>query len=348
MWLREAGAGRGLINRAVDRARAEAAVGILPSLLHHVARDQATTDQWPAAEAGYDEAIRLAREIGQRTELTAALAGLAWLQARQGRETACREHAAEAAALCAELGMGLYSIWTIQTLGDLELGLGRPAAAIAHHEAQAAALRAREIADVDLSPAPELVDSYLRLGRTDDAAAVAVDFVAAAQAKGQPWALARAARCRGLLAENGELESRFEEALELHERTLDGFEAGRTRLAYGARLRRIRKRARAREQLRAALEIFERLGARPWAEQASAELAATGETARRRDASTLDELTPQELQIARLLADGRTTREAAAAIFLSPKTVEYHLGHVYRKLGIRSREALAATFRISR
>ena len=93
-----------------------------------------------------------------------------------------------------------------------------------------------------------------------------------------------------------------------------------------------------------AVEIFERLGASRWAEQAGAELAATGETARRRDASTLDELTPQELQIARLLADGKTTRETAAAIFVSPKTVEYHLRHVYRKLGIHSRDELAAAF----
>ena len=174
-----------------------------------------------------------------------------------------------------------------------------------------------------------------------DAAAA---FVAAAEAKGQPWALARAARCRGLVAEPDAMESYFDEALELHERTPDVFETARTRLAYGARLRRARKRVRSREELRAALEIFERLGAEPWAEQTRAELEATGETARRRDASTLDELTPQELQIARLLADGKTTREAAAAIFLSPKTVEYHLRHVYRKLGIRSREELADAF----
>jgi len=88
------------------------------------------------------------------------------------------------------------------------------------------------------------------------------------------------------------------------------------------------------------VEIFDRLGADPWADLARAELEATGETARKRDASTLDDLTPQELQIARLLADGKTTREAAAAIFLSPKTVEYHLRSVYRKLGINSRAEL--------
>jgi DNA-binding CsgD family transcriptional regulator len=156
--------------------------------------------------------------------------------------------------------------------------------------------------------------------------------------------LARAARCGGLLADAGELEDRFEEALGLHEQTLDAFETARTRLAYGARLRRTRKRVRAREELREALEIFEHLGARAWADQADAELVATGETARKRDASTLDELTPQELRIARLLAGGSTTRETAAAIFVSPKTVEYHLRHVYAKLGIHSREELAAAF----
>ncbi len=110
----------------------------------------------------------------------------------------------------------------------------------------------------------------------------------------------------------------------------------------GARLRRARLRVRAREELGAAFRALERLGARPWADQADTELAAAGETARRRDASTLDDLTPQELQIARLLAEGRTTREAAAAIFVSPKTVEYHLRHVYDKLGVRSRQELAA------
>jgi DNA-binding CsgD family transcriptional regulator len=345
MWLREADSGRGLVERALSQARAESAVGILPTLLHHVARDQATTDQWPAAEASYDEAIRLARETGQRTELAAALAGLAWLQARQGREAACREHVAAAAELCAELGMGTYGVWAIQALGDLELGLGRAAAAVVHHEAQADALRARGIADVDISPAPELVDGYLRLGRREEAVAAAREFVAGAEAKGQPWALARAARCRGLLAEEAdELEACFKQALELHARTPDGFETARTLLAYGARRRRARQRVRAREPLRAALELFEQLGAEPWAEQARTELAATGETARRRDASTLDDLTPQERQIARLLADGKTTRETAAAVFLSPKTIEYHLRNVYRKLGIGSREELAAAF----
>ena len=116
------------------------------------------------------------------------------------------------------------------------------------------------------------------------------------------------------------------------------------RLAYGERLRRARNRVLAREQLRAAVETFECLDAVPWADRARAELAATGETLRRRDPSTIDELTPQELQIALMLAAGKTTREAAAALFLSPKTVEYHLRHIYQKLDIHSRTELGQKF----
>jgi DNA-binding CsgD family transcriptional regulator len=341
LWLRETDAGRGLIEKAFEHARARTAVGILPVLLQHLARDQATTDQWAAAEASYDEAIRLARETGQRTELAASLAGLAWLEARRGQEARCREHAAEAAELCEQLGVGLHRVWAIQALGDLELALGRPATAVEHYETQADALRTRGIADVDLSPGPELVEAYLRLGRSDDAASVTADFVARATEKGQPWALARAARCRGQIRTAEEMETCFEEALQLHELTPDAFETARTRLSYGACLRRGRKRVRARDQLREALAAFERLGAQPWADQARAELAASGERARRRDVTTLDELTPQELQIARLLATGKTTREAAAALFVSPKTIEYHLRHIYAKLAVHSRNELA-------
>jgi DNA-binding CsgD family transcriptional regulator len=96
----------------------------------------------------------------------------------------------------------------------------------------------------------------------------------------------------------------------------------------------------AREQLRAAADAFDRLGARPWADRARAELAATGETHRGRGAASIDDLTPQELQVALLLTGGKTTRETAAALFLSPKTVEYHLRHIYQKLDIHSREEL--------
>jgi len=121
-------------------------------------------------------------------------------------------------------------------------------------------------------------------------------------------------RTRGLLAPDESLEEEFEAALRLHEQTPDVFETARTRLAYGTRLRRAGRRKRAREELRRAIEAFDELGAAPWSDLARTELEATGETARKRDASTLDRLTPQELQIALLLAEGRTTREAAASL----------------------------------
>ncbi len=112
-------------------------------------------------------------------------------------------------------------------------------------------------------------------------------------------------------------------------------------MAYGERLRRAGRRVDARVHLRRALEDFTLLGARVWTERAASELDLTGERVPRRAVDGVESLTPQELQVALLLADGRTTREAAAALFVSPKTVEYHLRKVYTKLGIRSREELA-------
>lgn len=341
IFLREAGVGRSLLEHALATARARAAVGALPFVLNLIARDYATTDRWALAEATYREAIDLARESGQRTELVFGLAGLAWLEARRGRDEDCRECAAEALRLAGELGTRLHEVWATAALGELELARGDAGRAAQHLENQQRLLHELRITDADLSPAPDLVDAYMRLGRGDDARALTAEFISTASAKGQPWSLARAMRCRGLLADDADVASTFERALRHHDETPDAFEAARTRLAYGERLRRGRNRVLAREQLRAALDVFERLDARPWAERARAELAATGETLRRRDPSTIDELTPQELQIALLLAGGKTTRETAAAVFLSPKTVEYHLRHVYQKLGIHSREELA-------
>ena len=341
LFVREASTGRWLIEHALATGRERAAVGALPLVLNLIARDQANTDRWAVAEATYQEAIDLARESGQQTELTFGLAGLAWLQARRGRDRACRANAAEALGLCRELGIRLLEIWVAAALGELELGLGDAGRAAGHFEHQQQLLRDLAITDPDLSPAPELVDTYLRLGRAEAAERVTSELTAAAGAKGQPWSLARALRCQGMLAEDSGIGPLFEQALSLHERTTDAFETARTHLAYGERLRRARSRVLAREQLRAAAETFERLDARPWADRARAELAATGETRKQSDPGTIDELTPQELQISLLLTAGKTTREAAAALFLSPKTVEYHLRHVYQKLGIHSRDELA-------
>ena len=261
LWLREAEAGRSLYERALELVRSRTALGALPELLVHVARDWATTDEWTAAHAAYSEGIALARETGQGVALSFGLGGLAWLEARQGREDESRAHAAEGREACIRTGVAVHELWTIAALGDLELGLGRPELAVQHYDEWDALLHSRGIEDTDLSPGPELVETYLRLGRAGDAAAAAARHEESARSKGQPWALARAGRTRGLLCPDEELEREFDAALRLHDMTPDVFETARTRLAYGARLRRTGRRVRAREELRTAIETFDALGA---------------------------------------------------------------------------------------
>lgn len=147
-------------------------------------------------------------------------------------------------------------------------------------------------------------------------------------------------RVRGLMATGSEAAVHFDKALELHAAATLPFDRARTELVYGQTLRRGRQRTEARVHLRAALETFEQLGATSWAERARAELRASGETARKRDPSTIDQLTPQELQIARLVGEGFSNKEIAARLFLSPRTIEYHLRKVFTKLGITSRSEL--------
>jgi DNA-binding CsgD family transcriptional regulator len=342
LWLRESGTGRTLVRAALDEGRARSAVSALPLLLFMIARDGATTEHWASAEADYGEAIGLARELGQTTLLALLLAGLSWLEARQGQADACRRHAEEALALCGQHPVALGRTWAEYALGELALVSGDVPAAVRRLGGLLDLLDELDIRDPDVSPAPELVEALLRSGRAEEARELAVRYGDEAAAKALPWALARAARVRGLLCPWHELDARFAEALELHARTPDVFEAARTTLAYGARLRRARRRADARGPLREALDCFDRLGARPWADLAAAELEATGATVARRGGDERAALTPRELQISLLLAEGRTTRETAAALFLSPKTVEYHLRHVYTKLGIASRAELAA------
>lgn len=341
LFLRDAESGAGLRDIVRD-TRARAAVGTLPSMLFYAAREEATTNQWMRAEATYDEGIRLARETGQNTELVMCLAGLAWLRARLGREHECRALVAEALPICLARDIYIGRIWCLFTLGELELGLGNTRDALAHLGELDALVGQLGMSDPDVSPAPELTDALLRVGKRAEAAGIAARFREAALAKGQPWALARAERAAGMAADDAAFDPSFEAALGFHASTLDEFETARTRLAYGARLRRARRRTESRPQLRAALDTFEALGAVPWADLAAVELAATGESIQRSAPTGLQTLTPQERQISLLLAEGRTTREVAAALFLSPKTVEYHLRKVYTKLGIRSRTELSA------
>ena len=342
LFLRESGTGRDLIGQAVEEMRDRSAVGSLSTVLFYAARHAATTDRWPTAVSGYREAIDLARETGDATILVVSRAGLAWLDARMGRAAQCRENAAEVLRPDSTHRVHLGRIWAMFAIGDLELAQGNVDDASTRYSELTELLTDLGVLDVDVWPGPELAEALTRAGQAEAGRRAAVTYADKAREKGQPWAMARAARGLALTADAQSQTGQFEQALALHAGAVDAYEEARTQLAFGASLRRRRRRVAARPHLRAALSTFERLGAAPWASTAAQELDATGETPQRRGTDPLDLLTPQELQIARMLGAGRTTREAAAALFLSPKTVEYHLRHVYTKLGIHSRGELAA------
>jgi DNA-binding CsgD family transcriptional regulator len=154
------------------------------------------------------------------------------------------------------------------------------------------------------------------------------------------WAIGIEARVRALLSEGEVAEGFYRESIAHLAGTRVRLELARAHLVYGEWLRRGRRRLAAREELRAAFELFKGFGAEAFAERARIELAATGEHARKRTVETLDQLTPQEMQIARLAADGHTNREIAARLFISTSTVEYHLRKAFRKLDVKSRTQL--------
>jgi DNA-binding CsgD family transcriptional regulator len=273
------------------------------------------------------------------------LVTLAMIDALQGYEESCRGRAAQAIAKAPERGNDDLRLSARLTLGSLESTYGRYEQVLAELEPIHARVHATGLAEPSLFPyQPDLVEAYARLGRSSDAEAVLSGFEQQAEAVGRRWALAAAARCRGLLAEPAEIDTAFGLALERHADVPSPFERARTELAYGERLRRANRRRDARPHLRAAFEAFDELDAAPWSERARAELRATGERVPQRTPDTREQLTPQELQIATLVARGMTNREVGAQIFLSPKTVEYHLTRIYRKLDLHSRAELIRRF----
>jgi DNA-binding CsgD family transcriptional regulator/mannose/cellobiose epimerase-like protein (N-acyl-D-glucosamine 2-epimerase family) len=217
-------------------------------------------------------------------------------------------------------------------------GLGR------YEQARAAALRVTAHPH-DLSSSSwgmlELIEAAVRAGTPEPAAETFGRLADMARASGTEWALGLAARAGALLAEGRRAEDLYVEAIERLGRCRMAVDLARAHLLYGEWLRRQRRRLDARNELRVAHGLFSDFGMDAFAERARIELEATGEHARKRTAGTLDQLTPQEAQIARLAAEGQTNREIAAQLFISPSTVEYHLRKAFRKLDVSSRTQLA-------
>jgi DNA-binding CsgD family transcriptional regulator len=344
VWVEEYELARTMLSWAAGVQRTGGALRHLPQSLHPLAELDFRTGRWVPALAEAYEAIGLSEETGQPAERGFACATAARIEAALGRAEDCRRHVVEAIAADDASGLLWATAYGGAAFGLLELGLGNPEGAIAALEPVERIVREGEVGEPWIVQwAPDLIEACSHAGRHDRAEATLEELEAQARATGRVSALAAAARCRGILAPDRLYEAFFATALELHERVPTPFERARTELAYGARLRRTRRRTEARERLRSALQTFERLHAGPWAERARKELRASGQSVRTPEQRTEDALTPQELQVAALVAGGATNREAAAALFLSKKTIEFHLGHVYRKLGIRSRTELVRT-----
>lgn len=331
-FLGETDAAAELAERAGRVARVSGMVGQLPVVLEFVSTAERLKGRLAESRAIAEEGLALAREAGYTNSEAAHLANLAVVAALRGEEEACKEHARQALAIAVPHRVGLRAGVASYALAMLDLGLGRYDAA---HE-RFTALAAAGHPTIVWRAAPDRVEAAVAAGEPEAAreTLAGLERWAADARTREPRALLL--RCRALVDGDAEL---FEEASRLH---AEPFEAARTALLHGERLRRAHRPGRARGPLRSALETFTRVGAEPWARRAAGELRAAGEAVERGPApDPVAVLTPQELRIARMVAQGASSKEVAARLFLSPRTVEYHLYKIYPKLGITSRTELA-------
>jgi DNA-binding CsgD family transcriptional regulator len=320
-----------LLTEALD-AGDEDAAGLLRLELGWI---EFLAGNWSVSLERFTEAIGLAPSHG------GPLGAMALLDAGLGKVEAARSRAMEAIDASARSGAVDAEILALSALGSLELSLGNASGARDHLDRAWQLHRHAGFGEPAMFPfVADHVAVLIELGANDDAAEVVAWLEERGRALDRPWALAVAARSRALLASaDGDFPVAFEElalSLEAHERVAMPFERGRTLVVLGSIRRRAKQKRPAREPLDEAIQIFERLGARLWVEHARAERARIG--GRR---TVIGELTAAEQRVANLAAAGRTNREIADTLFMSVRTVEGHLSHIYGKLGIRSRTELA-------
>ncbi|HWW90387.1 MAG TPA: LuxR C-terminal-related transcriptional regulator, partial [Solirubrobacteraceae bacterium] len=318
-----------LAARRVQVARDTGALGHLPFALSFLMRSHMLAGELAAAAVVLDEALLIAEATGNSAVVNAPMILAAW----RGDETQASE------LIDASSEEAARRRWASNSYARAVLynSLGRYDAA-------------REAAWEVFRPDPIGYGSYLvpelaeAASRTGDLRSLryALDWLSERSSViSSGWASGMQARVRALLSDGEVAESQYRQSIEHLSGTRLRLELARTHLLYGEWLRRERRRVDAREHLRTALDAFTSMGAEAFARRAQRELLATGERARKRTVDTLDQLTPQEIQIARLAANGRTNREIAAQLFISASTVEYHLHKAFRKLAVRSRTELA-------
>jgi DNA-binding CsgD family transcriptional regulator len=319
--------------RFVARARdAGAPVTILYGLARRAPAEISTGD-WRTAAAGAAEALDLARGTGQDPLGSLPLAWLTLLAALRGDQPEFDRCLTEFDRPTRARDVGLTSVVSRDVMLWAR-GVAATDAAL-HHLEQITHTMVKNMSALDR------MEAAARAGRADLVDAWAGELATLADLTGAPWAMASAAHARALLADGSEAQALFERALDAHARSPRRVDRARTELAFGEFLRRSRHRVAAREHLRAALDTFEDVGAARWATRARHELRASGETSRRRDVSAPVDLTPQERHVAELVRQGLNNRDAAAQLFLSPRTIDFHLRNVFTKLGVSSRAELA-------
>jgi DNA-binding CsgD family transcriptional regulator len=347
MWVEDYGMARALVERVVGTHRAAAAPGDLAYALFFLAELELRLARLPAAFAAAQESVQLPEQTGRDLQVMASLTVLASAEALLGRAAEARTHATHALARAGAMMNVTFVARANAALGLLELSLRGPA----RPQRTSSSSRVRTLAATWSSRASWSgcpTSSRRSSARSASMTPQRRSRCSAAMPtrRAASWAQAATERYRGVLAADGG-DEHFEAALRLHDATPRSFERARTELCFGEAPRRSGRRAAARTHLCAALEAFERSGALPWADRARSELAATGENPGAREPTPVAQLTPQELQIALAVSEGRTNREVAEALFLSSKTIEYHLRNVFRKLDVRSRTELGNVMRFA-
>lgn len=320
-----------LASRLEELARDQAAVPALSNALIFTGASELFAGDLGRARVLFTEREAIEGSRGEDCGVGEAMV-LAW----QGQVRDARTRVAAAVRSATERGMGWKLVYLEYALAVLELGQG-------HYEAALASAPHGYEENVILSSfaLPDLIEAAVRCGELAFAGDALDRVGGRAAASPTPLALGLLARSRALLADGPDAEALYQGAISHLGHARGPGHLARAHLLYGEWLRREKRRRDAREHLRAAYGMFETMGAGGFAERARLELAATGETARKRDPGQHDDLTPQELQVAVLAAAGSTNPEIAAQLFISPKTVDYHLGKVFRKLGVSSRRQLA-------
>jgi ATP/maltotriose-dependent transcriptional regulator MalT len=339
-WADEFDAGRAKLEALRQHADKEQEEGWLPAILFHLGELACWLGDFELAGRYAQDAHEAAQESGSPTFEAVPLSLRALIAAHLGRVDEARSTARDGLAVAEHSGNLLHRVRCLAVLGFLDLSLGDPAAADRHLAAAAQLAASAGCADPGvLRFLPDGVEALVALGRLDEARALLDEFESRAGSLGRVSALAAAGRCRGLLyAAGGDLTgalASLEAALVEHEHLSIPFERARTLLVIGSVLRRAKRKTAPRASIGEALSVFERLGTSLWAQKARAELARVGG----RPGPSVG-LTPSERRLAALVAEGHSNKKIAAALFVSPKTVETNLSRLYGKVGVHSRSEL--------